>query len=203
MTSVPEGEKYYYYSFHLEPEATVLYLSDGIYANQVKLIENIAASLPAGYYLYVKDHPHEYAYRSACDYKRLMNIPNVRLLHQFISGKQLIAGAVGVFTINGTAGFEGLMLGKQVYCFGRSFYSFHPSVNYIHNIRDIRSVVYENMDNEKSTGDSLLVFVNAYLESLHKGFVTYFGDRAERAGFDQDENAKVIVTDLIEELKKL
>ena len=82
-----------------------------IYANQVKLIENIAASLPVGYYLYVKDHPHELAYRKAEDYRRLMQIPNVRLLRKSIPGKLVIRNAVGVFTINGTAGFEGLLLG--------------------------------------------------------------------------------------------
>ena len=118
-----EGEKYFYYSIHLEPEATVLYLSGGKYTNQIKLIENIAASLPAGYYLYVKDHPHEYAYRKADDYERLINVPNIRLIDQHISGKTLINGAVGVFSIIGTASFEGLMLGKQSYCFGKTYFT--------------------------------------------------------------------------------
>ena len=139
--TIPEGEKYFYYPFHLEPEATVTYLGEGIYENQVKLIENIASMLPPETYLYVKDHPHEYAYRNAEDYKRLMKVPNIRLFHQTVPGKVLIKNAIGVFTINGTAGFEAIMMGKQVYCFARNYYSFFDKVNYIKNIKDTREIV--------------------------------------------------------------
>lgn len=60
----------------------------------------------------MKDHPHEFAYRNAEDYLRLMNIPNVRLFNSKIPGRVLINNAVGVFTINGTAGFEGSFNGQ-------------------------------------------------------------------------------------------
>lgn len=203
ITDIPQGEQYYYYSIHLEPEATVLYLSDGIYTNQIKLIENIAASIPAGCYLYVKDHPHEYAYRSADDYERLLKIPNVRLIDQFISGKKLIAGSIGVFTINGTAGLEGLLLGKQVFCFGHSYYSFHPYVNYIHNVRDIRKIVYASGGAERLIDDTVLAYVNAYFDALHKGFVTYFGIRPEGSVINPQENACIIVEDLVAELRAI
>lgn len=197
---IPSGERYYYYSMHLEPEAVVLYLGDGIYSNQIKLIENIAASIPPGFYLYVKDHPHEYAYRSADDYERLMRIPNIRLIHQSISGKALIANSVGVFTINGTAGFEGLMLNKQVYCFGQNYYSFMPKVNYIRNIRDARNIIYNNLHTTYSDDVCLYSYVNAFLDSAHKGFVNYFSGRANIFCKDQVENAKDIANDIIKEI---
>lgn len=200
-TEINEGEKYYYYSLHLEPEATVLYLGEGMYTNQIKLIENIAASLPVGYYLYVKDHPHEYAYRKADDYARLLKVPNIRLIHQGLSGKQLIKNSQGVFTINGTAGFEGLLLGKQVYCFGQSYYSFQNRINYIRNIRDLKDIVHKNQRTTYNDDEDLYAYLCAYLESMHKGFVTYFSDRPEKAGINQDENAMFIANDIIEELK--
>ncbi len=192
-----EGEKYYYYSFHQEPEAVVLYLGDGIYANQVKLIENIAASLPVGCYLYVKDHPHEFAYRCADDYLRLGKVPNIRLIRSAIPGKQLIKNAVGVFTINGTAGFEGVMLRKQVYCFGKSYYSDYEGVNYIHNIRDLRKIVYENQEKIYEDDDRFYAFVNGYLDSLHVGMIDFFMGRAKTYGIDLDLNARRIADDLV------
>lgn len=192
-----EGENYYYYSFHLEPEAVVLYLGDGIYANQVKLIENIAASLPVGNYLYVKDHPHEFAYRSAEDFLRLQKIPNIRLIHSRIPGKSLIKNSLGVFTINGTAGFEGLMLGKQVYCFGKSYYTCSTKVSYIGNIRDLREQLYRKQHLVYDDDKELYAFVNAYLESIHFGMVDFFMNRATSYGIDLDENAKKISADLI------
>lgn len=199
VTDIPEGETYYYYSFHLEPEATVLYLGDGIYQNQVKLIQNIAASLPAGTYLYVKDHPHEYAYRDACDYERLMNVPNIRLIHQSIPGKKLIANAKGVFSINGTACLEALLLGKQVYCFGNSYYCCQERVNVIKNVRDIRDIVYTLVDKVYSDDNDLYAFVEAYLESSHSGYTDFFCGRQNSLGIDIRQNGMTMAEDIIKE----
>lgn len=192
-----KGEKYYYYSFHLEPEAVVLYLGDGIYANQVKLIENIAASIPAGCYLYVKDHPHEFAYRAANDFVRLSKVPNIRLIKSEIPGKRLIKDCLGVFTINGTAGFEGVMLNKQVYCFGKSYYTSYPKVNYVRNIRDLREVVYRNQNQVLTDGPELKAFINGYLDSLHIGMVDFFMGRANNYDIDLEQNARQIAEDLV------
>lgn len=193
-----DGEKYFYYSIHLEPEATVLYLGGGKYVNQVKLIENIAASLPAGYYLYVKDHPHEFAYRKADDYERLLKVPNIRLIDQRIAGKNLIQKAVGVFSIVGTAGFEALMLGKQSYCFGETYYTTTPRVNYVRNINDLQKIVYENMSRDYSDDMELYAFIYSYLKSLREGFVTYFGkDRVINSGINECENAKILAQNII------
>ena len=200
VKEVPSGEPYYYYSMHLEPESVVLYEGDGIYTNQIKLIENIAASLPVGCYLYVKDHPHELAYRKADDYYRLMQIPNVRLLSPELPGKVLIANAIGVLSINGTAGFEGLMLNKQVYCFGKNYYSMTPRVTYIHNVRDIRTSIYGNIGRMYQDDIELYAYVNAFLDSAKSGFVNFFVDREKKLGIDIEQNGKIIAQDLIQEL---
>lgn len=195
-----EGEQYYYYSFHLEPEATVFYLGDGLYANQVKLIENIAASLPAGIYLYVKDHPHEFAYRCADDYLRLMRIPNIRLIPQSIPGKVVIKNAIGVFSINGTVGFEALLLGKEVYCFGHNYYTYCPLVKYVHNIKNLRDIIYQNRMNvsesEKQKNQTLFyAYIYSYLKSLHKGNPYFFGRLSPDSAIDKN-NIKQIADSL-------
>jgi len=198
FSSPIKGERYFYYSFHLEPEAVVLYLGGGLYVNQVKLIENIAASLPAGYYLYVKDHPHEFAYRDAEDYARLLKVPNIRLIDQCIPGKSIIKDAVGVLSIVGTAGFEGLMLGKQVYGFSCSYYTATPRVNYVENIRDLRHLVYSNMNKSYTDDIEFYTYVYSYLKSLHSGFVTYFGrDRVVKSGINEDDNAKIVAEGIL------
>lgn len=191
LTSIPEGEDFYYYPFHLEPEATVTYLGEGIYTNQVKLIENIAASIPPGTYLYVKDHPHEYAYRSAEDYYRLMKIPNVRLIHQSIPGKVLVNKSIGVFTINGTAGLEALMMGKKVYCYAQNFYSFYEGVKYIKNVKDTRRIVCSDYDKDVREDMDYYAYIYAYLMSNHPGFAAYFNLSVE-SEIDERKNAKEI-----------
>ena len=196
------NDSYYYYSFHLEPEAVVLYLGDGIYTNQIKLIENIAAALPAGKMLYVKDHPHETSYRAADDYRRLNTIPNIKLIRSSLSGKTLIKNAIGVFSINGTAGFEALLLGKQVYNLGKSYYSTCPRVNYIHNIRDLKDIIYKNQNAQYTDDTEFMAFTQAYLSSQHVGMVDFFMNRAETYNINLQQNAKQIADDFVEYTKK-
>jgi len=189
--------EYYYYPLHLEPEAVVLYHGAGIYANQVKLIQNIAGQLPPGKLLYVKDHPHEFGYRAAEDYKALLKVPNIKLIKQSVPGKLLINSAIGVITINGTAGFEALLMGKQVYVFGKTFYSTCARVNYIHHVRDLRASLYANQGKEYTASDDLLNFVAAYLDALHEGMVDYFVGRANSYNINLEENIRQIARDFI------
>ena len=193
---IPQGEHYYFYPMHLEPEAVVQYLADGIYKNQIKLIENIAAALPPNCYLYVKDHPHKYAYRKADDYLRLMNVPNVRLFSPHLPGKELIKNSLGVITINGTGGFEALLMGKQVFCFGPCMYSFVPRVNLINNIRDFRKVVYDEYTIKYEDNNDLYAYVMAVLESSHPGYVDGFVGGSMAPNVDIEENARLIAKEL-------
>lgn len=197
VSTIPQGENYLFFPLHLEPEAAVLYLGDGLYKNQIKLIENIAASLPPNYYLYVKDHPHEYAYREAIDYKRLMNVPNVRLLHQSFPAKAIIAKSRGVVTINGTAGFEALLMGKHVYCFGHNMYSFMSRVHIIKNIKDLRSAIYESINKQYDNDNDLKPYVMAYLNSCHPGYTGCFTG-GPKIDMNYEQNAKNLAEELVE-----
>lgn len=194
--------EYYFYPFQLEPEAGVHYQGHGIYMNQVKLILNIAAQLPSGTYLYVKDHPHDHGYREAVDYQRLTKIPNIRMLHSDIPAKQVIQGSRGVMTITGTAGFEAIMMGKQVYCFGKTFYSSCPQVTYIRNIRDLREKVYANEDVEYKDEETLYPFLTAFIAAKKEGLIDYYGGRASKYGVDLYENARKIARMLIDKANK-
>lgn len=193
-----ESLNYFYYPMHLEPEAVVLYWGDGIYKDQIKLIENIAAQLPPGYYLYVKDHPHAGAYRSVEDYKKLRSIPNIKLLNPSVQGKKVILKSKGVVTINGTSGFEALLLNKQVYVFGNSFYDSCERVNKIKHIREFRNVLYSNYQNVYKDDEILLSFLNDFLASSQKGFTDYFIDFVERVGIDEEKNAAMVSKELLD-----
>jgi hypothetical protein len=187
---------YYFYPLHLEPEAVVLYWSDGIYKNQIKLIENIAAQLPPNVYLYVKDHPHLLGYRVKEDYVKLKGIPNVKLLNPNLAGKEVIKYSKGVITLNGTAGFEGILLNKQVIVFGNSFYRVSERVNYVSDIRSFRELIYDLINTEYHDDDELKKFVLAYLRSTKKGFTNFFSGAANKLPIDLELNCKQIARQL-------
>lgn len=195
------SQPYYFYPLHLEPEAVVLYHAHGLYANQVKLIQNIAAQLPPGVFLYVKDHPHDHGYRSVEDYLALKSVPNIRLLDTSISGKQVVAHSQGVITMTGTAGFEALLLGKPVFTFGKTFYSAAPGVELLHHVRDLRERLYAALERPPMTDAARYPYLTAYLHALHPGMTDYFAGRAVRYGIDLQDNARKVAEGLLSTLR--
>jgi hypothetical protein len=185
-----EGDLYYYYPFHLEPEAVVLYYAEGWYKSQIKLIENIAAQLPPNNFLYVKEHPHGGHYRDYQDYRKLSLIPNIKIIKPNISGQQLIRNSKGVITINGTSGFEAIMLDKPVICFGHSFYSRLKGVIYLKHIKDLHKALNKNIMESTSKYDKKEI--KYFFESSHKGFVSYFGNRQNTLKINETENIKMV-----------
>ena len=171
-----------------------------MYQNQVKLIQNIAAQLPPGDILYVKDHPHDFGYRSADDYIALTNVPNIRLLEHNFPGKAVIKSAKGVFTINGTSGFEAVILGKPAFIFGNAFYRNCPGVFQIQHVRNLRELLYSINSNYVADEDGLVKFVASYLDSLSPGVVDYFAGRASSYGVDLDDNVKMIADDFTRQM---
>ena len=196
-----ENVDYYYYPLHTEPEAAVLYRGDGIYENQVKLIENIAEQLPPQCYLYIKDHPHRPAFEDIIYYDRIRLIPNVKLIHPSVIGMSITANARGIITINGTSGFEALLLNKQVYTFGNVYYNLSNRVLNIRNIRDLRSILYENYNKTFNDDDDLRKFVLAFLKSSHEGFTSYFPSSVKLCGINHDTNSKIVSTEMIKAIR--
>jgi hypothetical protein len=196
-----ENEKYFFYPLHFEPEAVVLYYADGWYEGQIKLIENIAMQLPAGIFLYVKDHPHGGTYRDVRDYKRLLRLKNIRLIQPEISGKFLIKNSIGVITINGTAGFEALLMKKYVFCFGKAFYSNFKGVHYLNHIKNLKKAILDinlSEDNEFQYND-----ISSFLESSHEGFVNYFSGWQNKIGIDLNQNAEIVAIGIEKLIMKL
>lgn len=194
-------KRFYFYPLHLEPEAVVLYHAHGFYTNQIKLIQNIAAQLPPGVYLYVKDHPHDHGYRSADDYLALKSVPNIRLIDTSVSGKQITAKSLGVITLTGTAGFEALLLGKQVYTFAKTFYSQAPGVVRLDHIRQLRAALYAAADRAAIDDNELHRYLTAYFAALHPGLTDYFAGRAQRYGIDLDANARQVAAGIFATLQ--
>lgn len=190
-------DEFYYYPIHLEPEAVVLYWGDGLYQGQIKLIQNIAAQIPPNTFLYVKDHPHYIGYRSYLDYVELQKVPNIKILSPEISGRSIIKKSKGVITINGTGGFEGLLMNKPVYIFGNAFYeNVKNRVFKIKNIKDLNRVMMEKLDHKLELDMDLSKFVLAYLDSCHEGVTDYFAGRITKYPIDINKNTENIAADL-------
>lgn len=123
-----EGEKYILFPLHYQPEETTSPCG-GFFVNHWLCIETLLANTPDDWYIYVKEHPHQYlshnqgqTMRIPDFYHNLKKNPRVRLMPLNMDSKILIKGAVAVSTITGTAGWEALVMEKPVVIFGTIWY---------------------------------------------------------------------------------
>jgi len=155
-----KSEKFFYFPLQSEPEATILALSP-FFSNQTTLIETIAKAIPIDSVLYVKEHPiqKEKLWRPIEDYKKIINIPNVKLIHPSINSLKLIQKSEGIISISGTTGFEGLFYKKPVIIFGDEHYDKISMVTKIQKISNLSQEIKNAITNFKFNENELNLFI--------------------------------------------
>lgn len=157
------GMNYIYYPFHLDPEI-VLNVQAPFWHNQLNTIKLLSANLPAGFKLLVREHRYNVGRRSSRYYRELLKLPGVVLLNAFDDQYKYLRHAKLVVTVNGTSGFEGIMLDRPVMTLDRTFYdalglSTRPS-SYV----DFGSTVLDliNLNNEQNNNpEKIALFIDA------------------------------------------
>ncbi len=117
-TSIPDVD-FILFPLHYQPEETSV--RGGVYAEQLTIIQEIAAHLPKDMYLVVKEHTQQReskGYRSARWYESVAKIANVILLHRSVHMTQILDKARGVVTISGSVGMEAYAKGIPVLFYG-------------------------------------------------------------------------------------
>nr|WP_306822621.1 hypothetical protein [Prochlorococcus marinus] len=115
-------ENWYYFPLHVQPEYTTLIA--GINAqDQIGTIISLSNSISLGEGIVVKEHPGMLGRRSKLYYKKIMALPNVRLVKPSTSTFELIRKSKGLITINGTAGMEAALIGKPVITIGNAVFN--------------------------------------------------------------------------------
>ena len=113
--------KYIYYPFHLDPEF-VLNVQAPFWHNQYNTIKLLSANLPWGYKLLIREHRYNVGRRATSYLKKLLRLPGVELITAFEDQYKYIANADLVVTVNGTSGFEGILLKRPVLTLDHTFY---------------------------------------------------------------------------------
>lgn len=115
-------EPFFYFPLHFSKDYQISFRET--FVDQIELIKKIAVSLPHGTKLVVKSHPHflgsDYSYSG---FKKIKNNPGVILAHFNEDSLNLIEKSIGLITINSSAGYEAILLGKPVITFGDEFFS--------------------------------------------------------------------------------
>ena len=162
------GEKFVLFPLQYQPEASTQVLAP-FYLDQAAVIENIARSLPVGCRLYVKEHVPCVGMRPVSFYRRILRIPNVRLISPWADTYQLIRDSLAVAAITSTVGWETILCGKPIILFGRVFYDIYDPIFKVEDIAKLPDIVKDAIESREPNKELLLKFITAILGSTYEG----------------------------------
>lgn len=143
-----------YFPLQVEPER-ILQINAPFYTNQLAVLTNIAKSVPVGYKIYVKEHPamKVLGWRNVSYYKKIMDLPNVVLIHPSVNHKEIIKKSSLVITIAGTTGQEAAFFGKPVITFTKQLYSTLPSVFTLDRVEELPNAIKSSLQKKVNPTD--------------------------------------------------
>jgi len=161
-------KKFIYFPLPVQPESQS-YAWDPFHVNTISILENISKSIPSNYLLFVKEHPGQKAknWRSLEIYKKIISLPNVRLLHYNVNNYEMISKSDLVILINNSSGLEALFYKKPVIVFGDVFYDVTSMVKKIEKIEDLPSTIHDSLFSFKFSNDELSFLI----ESIEKNHI--------------------------------
>lgn len=185
VQSLPESD-FIFLPLHYQPESSTSPFGQ-MYSDQKYFIEEVLhLSSYLKYSLVVKEHPTQKATgRTLSFYEDFKNNKNLFFVKSDFDQYEIIKKCKFLVTITGTAGWEGIFLGKPVVSYGSSYLKHAPGV-YNVNYNDDHEKIKKYLKNFKkpSINDIRLFFKAVELTSI-KGFI--IGDN-EQIGMQMDEN---------------
>ncbi len=157
---------YIYYPLHMQPEATTCPMA-GAFVEQELIAQMLAACIPEGVQIYVKEHPNQgELLRDVEFYETLNATASVTLVPRSTNTFDLSENAVAIATATGNAGLEGLFKGRPVLLFGHRYYQYAPCVYRIRSTEDCHNAMESIFNNnERPTARDMRIFLKAAEET--------------------------------------
>lgn len=198
------SKKFIYFPLHYQPERNSS-PQGGVYVDQILMAETLSASLPDGWYIYIKEHPVQwlvrglsyFSYRFRGYYEDLAKLKNIKLVPMKTDTYELMKYAQAVATITGTAGWEALVRKKPVLAFGYPWYQHCPGLFKINSTNSCRAALQKiSKGFSASTEDVLRYFYALDTASFH-GYIDLDGQELSQL------NSKQNAANLTEQISKI
>ena len=207
------NKPFVYFPLGFQPERTTAPQGD-IFHDQILAAQTIAAALPSGWELYVKEHPSQWWLRGKAKfssarysgyYRRIAAIPHVRLIPTHTDSHTLIERSQTVATITGTAGWEALFRLKKPLIFGYPWYLAAPQLRRVRSVEDCRKAFAEIQREPHTKPEALLTLLKSLEESSILAYIgiirTHLGEYYD-VPMSVEESMNVIAKVVVEELHK-
>ncbi len=182
-----ETDKYFFYPIHYMEDAQVTFREPHL--DQIDLIKKISRSLPFGYFLYVKAHPHYLGSDIKLnDLFKLNKLKNVKLISPTAKPIDLIKNSKGVITVNSTTGFESLIQNKPVITFGHDIYCRDDLCYVIRDINKLSDTIMKIIDRKFEGFEAKEFIKSVYANTI---WIDGFGPTFESCGLMDDDGYNV------------
>jgi hypothetical protein len=166
LLSAPPNERYAFFGLHVQPESSIDVFAH-FFSNQLHVVELIARSLPPTHALLVKLHKSDVPNYSRELLAKFVKLPSVRLVSAYADAVEFIKRADIVFSIQGTIGLEGALLGKPVIMFGDSPTKIFPSVSTHGRDPDLPALVHQKLGEARPSRSAIIDAFAAYLARFY------------------------------------
>lgn len=172
--NVDLNDIFYLMPLQFKPESSTSVWAKN-YTDDYNNILNICFNLPVGTYLYVKEHFVNLGLPELQYYKKLKEIPNLKLINPNEPNRPLINSSKAVIVLTSTMGFEALILGKKVITLGNIFYQCHPNCIKLDSFKDLfQTLINLNPQiDEKELEEMNKKFIAAYFNLSFEGDIDY------------------------------
>ena len=135
-------ERRVFVGLSINPEAAIEYWVYGReLIDYIAVIERLAEVFgPAGYRLFVKDHPGQFGFRQVEVFERLAKYECVTFVPYEVPGRTMIRECQSTFTWTGTVGFEAAMLGRAVMAAAGAYYLVDDAFFVVRTMDDLASL---------------------------------------------------------------
>ncbi len=158
-----------FYGLHVQPEASIDVLG-AFFNDQLKLIKDIRRALPFDTTLVVKEHPNFLGLKKISFFKELRRIPNVAIIHHNVSTFDVYKRSSILFTVSGTVGYEGGMLGIPVVTFCPIYFDGLSSVHLCTDMTKLRGLVYYLLKDFERDYDADCEFIELLVGKSYPAF---------------------------------
>jgi hypothetical protein len=163
IKNLPSDKRYIYFPLHV-PLDFQLTVRSKEWLDQIALLEQVSNFLPPGFDLWIKEHPAAIGAYSIRELDKLLNSPNVKIIHPLENSFSIIHNATAVITINSKVGAEALMQGKPLFVLGQAFYRNHGISYDISSISELEKKLTDflkNKSNLRPSNKKIQDFLNA------------------------------------------
>ena len=143
-----------YFPMNVVEEYNLLHYAP-FYTDQIEVIRHITKSIPIDYVVYVKEHGGSKirGWNSIDYYKKILEIPNVVMIHPNTDNDMLMENSKLVVTLRGISALKAIKYGKPLIVFGEIPFQILPSVFTVDSLNDLPILVQNALNHKVDSQD--------------------------------------------------